>query len=700
MKSTLLIPLLSLIAVCSIAQSDCNTAISVCNFVYDENNSPSGTGNTIEVAPGSCQTGGEFNSAWYIFSPQADGQFGFILEPSDQVDDYDWSLFDITANGCAGINSGLSPEISCNSFGEFAPTPNGPTGISTANGGSGSFNGPGNAAGPPFNADVDVQAGNVYALVVMNFSQTLNGYTLDFGNTAVSIFDNTAPIIADLQTNWCTGEVLMTLSEEVDVSTLTAADFSLSPAGYSVTAFSTNTPNLASELTFQIGPAPFPAGLQLQLNTINGEILADICDNEVPQPIALDLSGNFLFEAITTVGCNDVGASIDMNLLGDAPNAPYTMMVDNMPEGGLTADNLETGNYTITLTDNTGCSRDTTISVLSLTSSVTMPEDAVLCDLSETFTAQFNGGLILWDAPPGITIAFPAQGTTLISAEAPGNYVLEATVTNQGCTSTESFEVQFNYPPQSSTSITGVSCFGLCDGTITVTNDNPAGLTIIFDGQSTTGQPAEITNACAGDYNLQIVFSPDCQVTQAISIAQPPPVTASFEASDWIVPFAEPSVTLTSTSENADSLLWTVVGPDSLTWSDTLWQLLLPQEPGIYPIQLVAEDTAGCTSFFEASIEVRDEFRVFVPNSFTPNNDGINDNIVPSFTYEPVFYRWQIFNRFGDTVFDSSDYSEVWMGEHRDGGYFVPSGVYNYVLTTRGVERDTQTLRGFISIVR
>ncbi|MFM9005948.1 MAG: hypothetical protein ACKOSR_10670, partial [Flavobacteriales bacterium] len=338
-----------------------------------------------------------------------------VLDPNNESDDYDWSLFDITDNGCAGINSGLSPEISCNSFGEFAPTPNGPTGISTANGGAGNFNGPGNAAGPPFNADVNVEAGNLYALVVMNFSQTLNGYTLDFGSTAVSIFDNTPPIIADLQTNWCTGEVVMTLSEVVDVSTLTAADFSLSPAGYSVTAFSTNTPNLASELTFQIGPVPFPAGLQLQLTTINGEILADICDNELQQPIQLDMSGNFFFEAVVTPGCNDIGAIIDMNLLGEAINGPYTMLVDGMPEGGLTVNNLETGFYDITLTDNTGCSRDTTISVQALDAIVTMPDNTILCDLSETFTAEFNGGLILWDAPPGITIDFPAQGTTLIS---------------------------------------------------------------------------------------------------------------------------------------------------------------------------------------------------------------------------------------------------------------------------------------------
>lgn len=682
------------------AQSDCNSAISVCDFVYDENNSPSGTGSTIEVAPGSCQTGGEFNSAWYIFSPQSDGLFGFVLQPNDIADDYDWSLFDITNNGCAGINTGASPEISCNSYGEFAGTPNGPTGISTADGGSGNFNGPGNAAGPPFNQDINVTAGNVYALVVMNFSQTLNGYELDFSNTAVSIFDNTPPVVADLSVNWCTGEVVMQLSEEIDVSTLSAADFALNSANVTINGFSTNTPNLANELTFQLGPAPLPSDLQVELTTLNGEILADICDNELVQPISLDLSGYFHFEAITTPGCNATGAVIDMNLLGNAPNAPYSMTIDGMPTAGFTADNLTTGTYTIQITDNTGCSRDTTISVVSLTSTVTMPNNTVLCDLSETFTAQFNGGLILWDAPAGVTVAFPAQGTTLVTADAPGTYTLNATVTNQGCTSTGSFDVQFNYPPLSTTAVTPATCYGICDGTVSVVNENPTGITIIVDGMSSTGQPAEITGMCGGEYVMEVIFSPECSTTQQITIEQPLPVSASFESDRWIVPYADPTVTLTSTSENADSLLWTVVGADSLTWVDTLWFLTLPQNPGIYPVQLLAFDSAGCDSFFEAFIEVRDEFRVFMPNSFTPNDDGINDFIVPSLTYEPSFYRWQIFNRYGDVVFDSNNYLEVWMGEHRNGGYFVPSGVYNYVLTTRGVERDMQTFKGTLTLVR
>lgn len=700
MKFWTVITFLFITSVQLIAQSDCSSATSVCNFIYDENDSPAGTGNTFEVAPGSCQTGGEFNSAWYIFSPQTDGLFGFVLQPNNNSDDYDWSLFDITENGCAGINSGLSPEISCNSYGEFAPTPNGPTGISSALGGSGSSNGPGNAFGPPFNADVPVTAGNVYALVVMNFSATLNGYELDFGNAGASIFDNAAPIITNVSSNWCTGEVTLQLNEEVDISTITAADFDLNLPGYSVTSFTPSTPTLASEFTIEISPNPFPVGLQLELTTVNGEILADICDNELAQPILLDLSGNFFWEATTTTGCNNLGASVEMEVIGEALNQPYSMAVNGNPINGFIADDLTTGAYTISIEDNLGCSRDTIISVQAFNTSLTMPADATLCDLSETFTAQFNGGLILWNSPAGITIQNPAQGTTLITASTPGLYTLEATVTNQGCSSTESFQVQFNYPPQFNIDWTDVTCFADCNGEVVVSSANPTTLTVITANQTVSGNPARIINLCAGEYPVEIVFSPGCTANQNIQISEPFPVSASFSADQWIVPYANPVVTLTSSAQNADSILWRLNTEDSLTWNDSIWVLTLPQQPGEYTIQILAMDSNDCRSFFDAEVIVRDEFRYYLPNSFTPNDDGINDFLAPSFTIKPSFYDWKIFNRNGELVFETNDSAAVWMGQHKDGQYFVPNGIYHYIMTIKGDGTDTKTLKGTVTLIR
>jgi gliding motility-associated-like protein len=700
MKSIIVL-LFSLSVVYTVAaQSDCNTATSVCNAIYDENNSPSGQGmNPNEMPLNSCNIGGETNSAWYIFSPQSDGFFGFVLEPS-AGDDYDWSLFDITDAGCAGVSTGLSPEISCNSYGEDFGVPNSPTGISTANGGVGNVNGPGNLNGPPFNEDVAVIAGRVYALVVMNFSATLNGYQLDYTDSGVSIFDITSPIIENINASWCTGEVVIELSEEIDVSTLTAGDFALSDPTYSVTAFSTPTPDLASELQLTIGPVPFPPDLQLQLTTINGELLMDICDNELVQPIDLDLSGNFFFDVDTTRGCNAIGASLNAVPVAGTIYNPVTLFVNGIAQPSSYLDALSTGAYDITITDNIGCSRDTIVDLVSLNPTVTMPADAVLCSLSETFTAAFTGGLILWEAPAGITVNQPASGTTLISADAPGTYLIEATVNDDGCETIGTFNATFNYPPGSTTTVENASCFGICDGGVSVENAAPEALTITVDGTTASGQTARVDSLCAGSYTIEIEFSPACSTTESFTISEPAALSASFEPISLILPFVDPTVTLSSTSENADSLYWQVIGLDSVFYTDSIWELVFPQEPALYDVQLTVYDTAGCFDVFTAPFEVRDDFRFYMPTGFTPNGDGLNDFLSPSFTYEPELYRLEVFNRFGDLVFESNDYREVWQGDYRGNGYYVPNGIYTYSVTTRGVDRDLKTYKGTVTIMR
>ena len=75
--------------------------------------------------------------------------------------------------------------------------------------------------------------------------------------------------------------------------------------------------------------------------------------------------------------------------------------------------------------------------------------------------------------------------------------------------------------------------------------------------------------------------------------------------------------------------------------------------------------------------------QLFVPNTFTPNNDGLND--VWGITYESecwVDIRFDIYNRWGNLVF--SGYGEdFWDGSLNGGSYYVPDGVYTYTLKGR-----------------
>ena len=177
MKSFISLVLVFLFAadLCAQSVSDCNGAIQLCEDVYSEANATSTFGTVFEPT-GACNNGAETSSMWYTFTVTQSGNMGFILDPSDIDADYDWGMFNITDNGCAGIMNGTSPEVSCNSYGLFFGS--GPTGISTANGGTGNSNGPGDLNGPTFNSDLIVTAGQTYALVVMNWSNSSSGYSI------------------------------------------------------------------------------------------------------------------------------------------------------------------------------------------------------------------------------------------------------------------------------------------------------------------------------------------------------------------------------------------------------------------------------------------------------------------------------------------------------------------------------------------
>ena len=169
-------------------EQDCLGANYVCSNVFVQESYPPAPGNfPIQLPPGVCLDNA-LNVIWYTFTVQEAGNLSFILTPESGTDDYDWALFDLTNASCDDISSSPELVVSCNSYGQFGT--NGPTGISTSNGGVGNLNGPGDLNGPPFNADYPVLVGQTFALLVQNWTGSFDGYTLDFSETTAGIFTN------------------------------------------------------------------------------------------------------------------------------------------------------------------------------------------------------------------------------------------------------------------------------------------------------------------------------------------------------------------------------------------------------------------------------------------------------------------------------------------------------------------------------
>ncbi len=87
----------------------------------------------------------------------------------------------------------------------------------------------------------------------------------------------------------------------------------------------------------------------------------------------------------------------------------------------------------------------------------------------------------------------------------------------------------------------------------------------------------------------------------------------------------------------------------------------------------------GQTTSIELNIKESDaNIELDIPNIFTPNEDGLNDYFTIGYNFPPDNYKITIFNRWGNSVFETHDILYSWDG--RIAGEYCKSGVYYYVI--------------------
>lgn len=106
----------------------------------------------------------------------------------------------------------------------------------------------------------------------------------------------------------------------------------------------------------------------------------------------------------------------------------------------------------------------------------------------------------------------------------------------------------------------------------------------------------------------------------------------------------------------------------------------------------------GCRD--SVSILIDSPISLYVPNAFTPNNDGINDVWALQGAGISEF-EIIVFNRWGDVVYQSSDLSGVWLGDNQGTGeYYVPDGVYPWLIKLKGNDTEAFERRGQVTVTR
>ena len=93
----------------------------------------------------------------------------------------------------------------------------------------------------------------------------------------------------------------------------------------------------------------------------------------------------------------------------------------------------------------------------------------------------------------------------------------------------------------------------------------------------------------------------------------------------------------------------------------------------------------------------------YVPNSFSPNGDALNNTFLPVFEsgFEPTKYSLLIFNRWGQLIFESYNAEYGWNGRLMNDAEVVQEGLYPWIITFTDINTQTEkTLNGFVILVK
>lgn len=90
---------------------------------------------------------------------------------------------------------------------------------------------------------------------------------------------------------------------------------------------------------------------------------------------------------------------------------------------------------------------------------------------------------------------------------------------------------------------------------------------------------------------------------------------------------------------------------------------------------------------------------LYIPNSFTPNGDGLNDTFGAKGT-ELFNYQMSIYDANGSQIFHCSDFSVQWDGKAQGSSSICPEGVYEYKIVVTDACQTTHTYMGNVALIK
>ena len=425
-------------------------------------------------------------------------------------------------------------------------------------------------------------------------------------------------------------------------------------------------------------------------------------------------------------GCVDDEVTFGAEALGGDGNFTYQWYGDTPPADPISTDNpytttiIETVNYSVVALDGNGCSSDTLLSTVQLPDSIFItagPQSQIeICQgecLELTSEATGGGGplQIEWVE---ITLTGDVVGTQNDLDVCPPNvnaidYVVFA---SDGCAAAASDTIEvflYEIPPVEFSVDTTSGCFPV---TVTFTNTTNESFLDFCEWDFGDGNTQVLcgdityTYAIPGEYfpSLSVTATSGCTFADTLDVPivihdyptadftwEPMPVTTLYNTVQYI-----------NESEDAVQFTWNFGGLFS-SIEENPEVTLPPIDLNIYEACLIATSEFGCNDTICKQFVMDSELLIYVPNVFTPDQDGINEVFAPviggGITVDGYLFR--VWDRWGDIVFESTEPGEGWNGGVKRGSYYTQNDVYIWDLTVRDIKTgELRNLKGDVTILR
>lgn len=729
-------------------QQACN-AIVLCGDSFTSPFSYQGEGLTNELPSTPCG-GGENESMWIRLNVTTGGSIVFTLSPLSVNDDYDFAVVDITTTGCENLSS--ANVVACN-FNNNNPgsNVNGVIGINSTSTmpfvASGSF-------GNSFCQQIDAAAGDEYLIMISNFGDYVtggisSGFTIDFTGSTAVFNEPPAPELEQILPQCDVSEsVTIQLNDNITCASIATngSDFTISPSG-SITSVEgvncTGATGYTNRVTLNFGsPLPNNDYTIIAQTGSDGNTLLGLCGAELELPDQLNFHVGIdpvQFASIdspacqiltvhlnTAVACNTIAPNGSDFILVGPSTVPITSAVGTDCGNGFTqavAITLATpiavdGLYKIraqlgqdgtTLADTCGrilpINAEIPFYVKSFNGLLSALPDSTICNINSMVDLYaINNGPV---PPSGFNYQWsPASGVTnpnVLNTQAIiqtpiAHYVL-STIDANGCYLRDSVTIKV-VPLNAGLNPTTAE---LCIGDGVILEASGAESYNWYDNSYFTGTPADLScSSCpnpvaspedGGSHTFYVIAtsSAGCKDTLTAQVLVHPKPEVQVLPADTVIKYGE-SVTLYATG--AQDYFWTPSG--SLTSAYGPEPMATPLKPTDYVV--TGTNQFGCPDTAIARVDIDYTNPRLIPSAFTPNGDGLNDEFkIVHLQFEKVL-AFQIYNRYGQLVFETTNATEGWDGTIK--GSPAAADAYYYFIQLGFPDDRTEIYKGDLTLIR